>query len=34
MDVYSTSAPGLYCLVGGQVIVPIETLYLASVYPN
>ncbi len=30
MDADSTFAPGLYCLVGGQMIVPIKTLHLAA----
>ena len=34
MDEYSTSAPGLYCLVGGQMIVRIKTLHLATAVPQ
>jgi len=33
MDVYSTSAPGLYCMVSGYMILPMKTLYLATAVP-
>jgi hypothetical protein len=30
MDVYTASAPGIYCLVVGQLIMRNETLHLAA----